>query len=160
MCNLKILEDENALPLTSLDYINEEISVSKFLKEYDIENIGLIVEENAHRQLITFADPAEILQNAMDIFGENISVSSIPELPENLFPDDTTWAKLLTHESMIKITAYTTWTAAVEFVFNNRPFTVVLSPDNVRTIVEEKIDRFYSTQKKLLEVLTNGDNKE
>ena len=56
---------------------------------------------------------------------------------------------------MVKITVYTTARTAVDFVFEEYPFIVILSPESVKKKMKEEIAEFTKINAKLLKALGN-----
>ena len=160
LTNLKLLEDEKAIPIKTMDVFRDGVSIPKFVKEYGIgKEGGVFSQESAKRLLITFACPSTKIGRAIDYFGKNISIAKIPELDENLISGDSPWALLWkdgkNYKSMVKITVYTTARTAVNFVFEEYPFIVILSPESVKKQMKEEIAEFTKINTKLSKALGN-----
>lgn len=154
---IALLEDETAVPIKSLEFFKNGFSIPKFIKEYGIgKDGGVFTLESGKREFITLACPAAKIGSAIDCFGRDITITSLPEFKKNLLNGDSAW-DLLWQEAycrnMVRITAYTTAVTAVDFVFTNAPFVTILSPAGAKEEMEKKMALFSSVNKKLLKAL-------
>ena len=154
---INLLENEDAIPIKSLDYFKNGFSIPKFIKEYGIgKDGGVFTPESGKREYITFACPEAKIRAAIDCFGKNITITKLPELKKNLLNGDSGWDLLWQdtfHKHMVRISAYTTAVTATAFAFENAPFVTILSPESAKERMKEKVAMFASVNKKLLKEL-------
>ena len=154
---IKLLEDKKAIPVKSLDYFNNGFSIPKFIKQYGIgKDGGVFTPESGKRELITLVCPDAYIESAIDYFGKDISITKLPEFKKNLLNGDSGWDLVWQdtfHKNMVRITAYTTAVTAVRFAFEKAPFVTILSPENAKEQLQEKIAMFTAVNKKLLKAL-------
>lgn len=160
LSDIRLLEEKKALSAKTVDAFKERLNIPKFIKEYGIEKGGSVyTEESGKRQHITFVCPDYWIGKALDYFGNDITIVKMPSLSEDLFPDDEIWTKTKLYKNMVKINAYATMHAMKDFVFQNRPFVIVLSPEDVKMKIAEEVNRFSRFQNELYEVIKDADNK-
>ena len=152
LTDLKILDDKKAVNYKSRDLFPNGISIPKFIEEFSLDKNGraFLNKETVDRRQVTFLCPEEKIGRALNFFGKKIAISDISDLPEKLIKDSEEWSDQEIYKNMVRISAYTTLPILKNFVLENAPFVVVISPDDVKTKMHEFIKKFYNAQKALV----------